>query len=133
MKGKPEQTDDAWAGFLSSGAKQNSADLEVTPRVLGALRQERESIADGSVWARYLSSGVALNTVDANVVRPALQAVRLERVRAQRWRSNVMRFVAGAMATAAVVAAVLVFAPGNSSAADSSEAYNVYQEAAQGW
>jgi hypothetical protein len=132
MNDRPEQTDDAWAGFLSSGAKQSGADLDVTPRVLNALRHERESVADGSAWARYLSSGVALKTVDASVVRPALQAVRLERVRVQRWRSNVTRFVAGAMATAAVVAAVLVFTPGSASA-DPSEAYSVYQEAAQGW
>jgi lipase chaperone LimK len=132
MNGRPEQTDDSWAGFLSSGAKKSSADLEVTARVLNALQQERASVADGSAWARYLSSGAVLNPVDANAVRPALQALRLERVRAQRWRLNVTRWVAGAMATAAVVAAVLVFTPPSASA-DPSEAYNAYQEAARGW
>jgi lipase chaperone LimK len=132
MNDKPEQNDNAWAGFLSVAATKSSADLEVTPRVLNALQQERASVADGSAWARYLSSGAVLNPVDANAVRPALQAVRLERVRSQRWRLNVTRWVAGAMATAAVVAAVLVFNPPSASA-DPSEAYNAYQEAARGW
>jgi hypothetical protein len=132
MNDKPEQTDNAWAGFLSSAAKENTVDLEVAPRVLNALRRERETVADGSAWARYLSSGAVLKPVDVNAAQAALQAVRTERVRVQRWRLNVTRLVAGAMATAAVVAAVLVFTPRNTGA-DPSEAYNVYQEAARGW
>ena len=132
MNDKPEQTDDAWAGFLSSATREGSADLEVTPRVLNALREERQSVADGSAWARYLSSAAVLNLVDTNAIRPALQAVRLERVRAQRWRLNVTRLVAGAMATAAVVAALLVFTP-KTTGVDPSEAYSAYQEAARGW
>lgn len=125
-----EHVDD-WDEFLSSGAKLSEADLEATNRVLGALKLEREGVADGSPWAQYLSSAAQLSDTDARAVQPALQAVRLARQQARRWRLNVTRFVAGAAAAVAVVAAVSVFSP--SASADPSDAYSAYQEAARGW
>ncbi len=127
---QPDQ-DRSWAEFLSSGAKLREVDFDATKHVMEALNLERESVADGSSWAKYLSGAAQLSSWDSRAVEPVLKALQLERRRVQRWRLNVTRFVAGAMAAAAVVAAVAVFTPNRS--ADQNDAYAAYQEAARGW
>ncbi len=121
----------SWAALLSKTVESIPADDRVVPTVLGALRLERERVADGSPWARYLSGAAQLQNSDFDAVQPTLQALRLERRRVRQWRGSVTRWIASAAAVAAVVAAVAVFAPSRS--ADATDAYSAYQEAAKGW
>ena len=121
----------AWQALLSKTAADSPADSSVVPVVLAALELERQPTADGSAWARYLLSAVQLQQSDFGAVQPALRALQLERRRNVQWRESVTRFIAGAAAVAAVVAAVAVFSPSRS--ADPTAAYSAYQEAARGW
>jgi hypothetical protein len=125
-----EPEDAAWAGLLSSAVELREVDENAAPKVLSALKLEREQDA---AWAKYLSSGAVLRPVDYEGVKPALEAVKLERTRARKvLRLNIMKFVTASAAVAAVMIGVLVFRPASSDA-DPSEAFTAYQEASQGW
>jgi hypothetical protein len=122
--------DAAWAGFLSAASDLRSVDENAAPKVLNALKLERERDA---AWAKYLSSGAVLRPVDYASVKPALEAVKLERIRARKvLQLNIMKFVTASAAIAAVVIGAIVFRP-ISTDADPTEAFTAYQEASQGW
>ncbi len=125
-----EPEDAAWASFLSSAAELREVDENAAPKVLNALKLEREHDA---TWANYLSSGAVLRPVDYASVKPAIEAVKLERTRARKvLRLNIMKFVTASAAVAAVMIGVLVFRPASTDA-DPTEAFTAYQEASQGW
>ncbi len=125
-----EPEDATWAGFLSSAVNLREVDENAAPKVLSALKLEREHNA---TWAKYLSSGAVLRPVDYASVKPALEAVKLERTRARKvLRLNIMKFVTASAAVAAVMIGVFVFRP-ISHDADPTEAFTAYQEASQGW
>jgi hypothetical protein len=122
--------DAAWANFLSSAVNLREVDENAAPKVLNALKLERET--DGS-WANYLSSGAVLRPQDYASVKPALEAVKLERTYARKvLRLNIMKFVTASAAVAAVMIGALVFRPASTDA-DPTEAFTAYQEASQGW
>ncbi len=125
---KPE--DATWANFLSNAADLREVDQNAAPKILNALKLEREH---DTAWANYLSSGAVLRPVDYASVKPALEAVKLERTYARKvLRLNIMKFVTASAAVAAVMIGVLVFRP-TSTDADPTEAFTAYQEASQGW
>ncbi len=125
-----EPEDGAWAGFLSGAAELREVDENAAPKVLTALKLEREQDA---TWANYLSGGAVLRPVDYASVKPALEALNLERTRARKvLRLNIMRFVTASAAVAAVMIGVLVLRPASTDA-DPTEAFTAYQEASQGW
>jgi hypothetical protein len=125
-----EPEDATWAHFLSSAAELREVDENAAPKVLNALKLERET---GATWNNYLSSGAVLRPVDYASVKPALEAVKLERTRARKvLQLNIMKFVTASAAVAAVMIGVLVFRPASIDA-DPTEAFTAYQEASQGW
>jgi hypothetical protein len=125
-----EPEDAAWANFLSGAAALREVDENAAPKVLNALKLERET---DTTWANYLSSGAVLRPVDYASVKPALIAVKLERGYARKvLRLNIMKFITASAAVAAVMIGVLVFRP-SSADADPTEAFTAYQEASQGW
>ena len=73
--------DAAWAGFLSGAVKLREVDETAAPKVLNALKLEREHDA---AWAGFLSGGAVLRPVDYASVKPALIALKLERTRARK-------------------------------------------------
>jgi hypothetical protein len=122
--------DAAWASFLSVAADLREVDKNAAPKVLNALKLERETDV---TWAKYLSSGAVLRPVDYSSVKPALEAVKLERTRVRKvLHLNIIKFVTTSAAVAAVMIGVLVFRPASTDA-DPTEAFTAYQEASQGW
>ena len=122
--------DAAWAGFLSGAVKLREVDENAAPKVLNALKLEREHDA---AWTNFLSGGAVLRPVDYASVKPALVALKLERTRARKvLRLNIMKFVTASAAVAAVMIGVLVLRPASNDA-DPTEAFTAYQEASQGW
>jgi hypothetical protein len=123
--------DDAnWASFLSNASDLREVDENAVPKVLNALKLERENDA---IWANYLSSGAVLRPVDYASVKPTLEAVKLERTRARKvLQFNIMKLVTASAAVAAVVIGAIVFRPASTDA-DPTEAFTAYQEASQGW
>ena len=125
-----EPEDVTWANFLSGAVNLREVDENAAPKVLNALKLERETNA---TWASYLSSGAVLRPLDYASVKPALEAVKLERTYARKvLRLNIMKFVTASAAVAAVMIGVLVFRPASVDA-DPTEAFTAYQEASQGW
>jgi hypothetical protein len=136
--------DVSWANFLSSAASDSQLqtindDEAVIARTLGFLKRERnEPLSSYStsdpVWATRLSSAAQLRAVDHEATKVVLAGLQHERIRSR--RAHVIqlgtRWLAGTGLVAAVIVGVLLRTP-TVSIADSSEAYQAYQEASEGW